>query len=247
LCIEAEALQDSTEWKNITKEFIRLQEEWKKIGPVPLKLTEKIWKRFRTACDHYFNSKETYFAAITASEPENLKLKEQLIEELKNYSFSTEKTENLDKLKDFQRQWMEIGHVPVKEKERIQTAYRQALNEKMKQLNIASYEFSSNETHSYYKNSGAFSLQRSNDHSETGIKKEIGFLQGKIVAMQDEINLWENNIGFLARSKNADILKQEFEKKIQKSKNALELHIARLRFLREELAKESEKKPSNRK
>lgn len=234
LCVEAEALQDSVDWKNTTREYIRLQDEWKKIGPVSTKASDKIWKRFRAACDHFFNSKDAHFSSRSAAEPENLKAKEELIEELKNYEFTESKAENLDKLKEFQRRWMAIGFVPIKEKERLQTEYRKILNERMKQLNISAFEVSSNNDFRYYKNNG----QEGGNFDDKGLRKEISFLQNKITAMQDEINLWENNLGFLASSKNADILKQEFEKKIQREKNELELNIAKLRYLRQELTKE---------
>jgi len=234
LCVEAEALKDSTDWKNTSREFLRLQEEWKKIGPVPNKLMDKIWKRFRAACDHFFSSKSSYFSNISAAEPENLKAKEDIIEELKNCDFSGLRTENLDKLKDFQRRWLAVGFVPFKEKERLQTEYRQILNEKLRQLNISSFEM--NEGRPYRDNYP--NAPHRNDSNETGMRKEIIYLQNKIATMQDEINLWENNIGFLASSKNADILKQEFEKKIQKAKNDLEFNVAKLRHLRKELEKE---------
>jgi hypothetical protein len=235
LCVEAEALKDSTEWRNTSKEFLRLQEEWRKIGPVPNKLSDKIWKRFRSACDHFFTTKEAYFSSISAAEPENLKAKQDIIEEIKNCDFSGLRTENLDKLKEFQRRWLAVGFVPFKEKERLQTEYRQILNEKLKQLNISSFEM--NEGRSYRDNYSNAPAGRRNDGNETGLRKEIIYLQNKVASMQDEINLWENNIGFLSSSKNADILKQEFEKKIQKAKNDLELNVAKLRYLRQELEK----------
>ena len=237
ICVEAEALKDSAEWKNTTKEFMRLQEEWKNIGPVPTKLSDKIWKRFRAACDHFFTTKETHFSNIAATQPENLKAKENLINELKECDFSGLRTENLDMLKDFQNRWFSIGFVPFKEKERLQTEYRQVLNEKMKQLNISSYEV--NEGRPYRGEGNQNYVGRRNEGSnETGLRKEILYMQNRVATMQDEINLWENNIGFLSSSKNADILKQEFEKKIQKAKNDLELNVAKLKYLRQELAKE---------
>jgi hypothetical protein len=244
LCVEAEALKDSTEWKSAHREFLRLQEEWRKIGPVPNKLSDKIWKRFRAACDHFFTTKEAYFSGISAAEPENLKAKQDLIEELKNFDFSGLRVDNLEKLKEFQRRWLAIGFVPFKEKERLQTEYRQILNERLKQLNISSYEM--NEGRSYRDSYPAASGRR-NDGNETGLRKEIIYLQNKISAMQDEINLWENNIGFLSSSKNADILKQEFEKKIQKAKNDLELNVAKMRYLRQELEKQDSEKAEGKK
>ena len=239
ICVEAEALKDNTDWKITSKEFVRLQEEWKTIGPVPAKLSDKIWKRFRAACDHFFTAKESFFSSVSAAEPENLKAKKEIIEELKNCEFTGMRTENLDTLKDFQNRWLAIGFVPFKEKERLQTEYRRILNEKMKQLNITFYEM--NEGRQFRGEDNQNQLGRRTEGNETALRKEIIYLQNKVSTMQDEINLWENNIGFLSSSKNADILKQEFEKKIRKAKNDLELNVAKLKYLRQELDKQGGK------
>jgi len=236
ICVEAEALKDNTDWKITSKEFVRMQEEWKSIGPVPAKLSDKIWKRFRAACDHFFTAKESFFSNVSAAEPENLKAKKAIIEELKNCEFTGMRTENLDILKNFQNRWLAIGFVPFKEKERLQTEYRQILNEKMKQLNITFYEM--NEGRPFRGEDNQNQQGRRTGGNETALRKEIIYLQNKVSTMQDEINLWENNIGFLSSSKNADILKQEFEKKIQKAKNDLELNVAKLKYLRQELDKQ---------
>lgn len=236
LCLEAEALQDSTNWGKTTQDLIRLQNEWKKIGPVPGKHSEKIWKRFRTACDTFFNNKEQFFSTRTETEQANLKAKRELIEEVKSFVFTEDKTEALNKLKEFQRRWVEIGFVPFKEKDKLQTAYREAINEQMEKLNITSIEFSAME----YKNR-IETISELPDGDKT-IRKEINFLQNKIAQMQDDINLLENNIGFLANSKNADILKKEFEKKIEKAKSELTLNITKLQYLRRQLSKEQEDK-----
>ncbi|MDD4848383.1 MAG: DUF349 domain-containing protein [Bacteroidales bacterium] len=233
LCLEAEALQDSTNWGKTTQDLIRLQNEWKQIGPVPGKHSEKIWKRFRSACDTFFNKKDQFFSTRTDTEQANLKAKQDLIEEIKSYA-TDDKSEALNKLKEFQRRWVEIGFVPFKEKDKLQTAYRTALNEQMEKLNISSVEVSAME----YKNriEGLSGLP---DGDKT-IRKEIMFLQSKIAQMQDDINLLENNIGFLANSKNADILKKEFEKKIEKAKSELTLNTTKLQYLRRELLKDQD-------
>jgi len=120
LCAQAEALKDSDEWRKATDQFKMLQEEWKKIGPVPRKNSEKVWKRFRSACDTFFSRKSEFFNSIRDVESDNLKLKKDLITMIQDFTISKEKQTNLDALKTFQRQWMEIGHVPMKVKDQLQ-------------------------------------------------------------------------------------------------------------------------------
>ncbi len=227
LCKQAEAIKDSTDWRKTTNDLINLQKEWKKIGPVPRRYSDKIWTRFRAACDEFFNRKSDFFANIGEREKENLEKKKELIEKIKNHEFGVNKEENLDILKGFQREWTGIGHVPIKEKDKIQNEFRKAIDEKLDKLNISSVEI---KTAGY-----AEKVENLKDspNSNRNIRKEMGFLNGKINKIKEDINLWENNIGFLAKSKKADLLKKEFEKKINKAKEEVALYEAKLKYLRE--------------
>lgn len=227
LCVQAESLKDSTDWKNTTQELINLQKEWKKIGPVPRKHSNKIWKRFRAACDDFFNSKKEYHENIHKHEEENLKLKEELIEKVEKYEFTDDKNENLSIIKDFQREWMEIGHVPIKEKDRVQNQFREAINKHLDKLKIDAVEIT---TMNYRTR---FESIRSGPGANKIIGRERTILQNKINKMNDDIILWENNIGFLADSKNAQILKKEFEHKINKAKQEMQIMKAKLKILME--------------
>ncbi|MCD4737631.1 MAG: DUF349 domain-containing protein, partial [Bacteroidales bacterium] len=225
LCIQAEGIKDSTDWRNTTRELIRLQQEWKNIGPVPRKNSDKIWKRFRAACDDFFNRKTEYFGNIDKHENENLKLKEELIKQVNNYSFGDNKNENLKALKDFQRQWTEIGHVPIKDKDRVQIDFREAINNRLDRLNISQVEIQTMQYKSRFENIG----EQPNAHRV--ISNERNFLLNKKKKLEDDVNLWENNLGFLAQSKKADLLKQEFEKKIQKARQEIEVIAEKIKFL----------------
>ena len=227
LCKQAEAIKDSTDWRKTTNDLINLQKEWKKIGPVPRRYSDKIWARFRAACDEFFNRKSDFFANIGEREKENLGKKKELIEKIKKHEFGDNKEENLDILKGFQREWTGIGHVPIKEKDKIQNEFRKAIDEKLDKLNISSVEI---KTAGYAEK--VENLKDSPD-SRRNIRKEMGFLNGKINKIKEDINLWENNIGFLAKSKKADLLKKEFEKKINKAKEEVALYEAKLKYLRE--------------
>jgi Domain of Unknown Function (DUF349) len=226
LCMQAESLKTSTDWKKTSNDLIRMQNEWKSLGPVPKKYSDKIWKRFRSACDEFFNAKSFYFSNLQSNEEGNLNKKIDLIRRLKESQFGPDKNGNLNILKNFQREWTEIGHIPIKEKDKLQNEFRSLINEFLDKLNISEVEMT---TVSYQNH---IELLRNDPQSKRLISKEREILSGKIVKMKEDINLWENNIGFLANSKNAAILKEEFEKKINKAKSDVMVMEAKLKLLK---------------
>ena len=137
LAIRAEAIAKRTDWRAATDEILQLQKEWKEIGATSRKHSEAIWKRFRSACDQFFEAKSNYFNNAQEIEAENLKKKEELIERLKNHAFGADRNENLEAIKAYQREWTEIGFVPKKEKDRIYAAYREALDQRFADLKIS--------------------------------------------------------------------------------------------------------------
>ncbi|MCK5080395.1 MAG: DUF349 domain-containing protein, partial [Bacteroidales bacterium] len=226
LCVEAENLKDSTDWRTTTQQLIRLQQDWKKIGPIPRKHSDKIWKRFRAACDEFFNNKSSHFSSIHENEQENLDKKKELIEKIKAFEFGEDKSKNLDLLKDFQREWMEIGYVPMKEKEKVQKQFRVTIDARLDDLKISSTELSNA---SYATRMEAV---KGSPDADRVYRKEVGFLMNKISKLKDDIILWENNLGFFANSKKADILKQEFEQKLDKAKQDVAAMEAKVKYLR---------------
>jgi hypothetical protein len=227
LCVEAEAAKVSTEWKRATEELIRLQHEWKKIGPVPKKYSDKIWKRFRAACDEFFANKASYFSNIDSKEEENLKLKNELLTQVKEYQFGEDNAENLNIIKEFQRKWMEIGHVPMKFKNDLHRDFRDAINLHLDKLKIGAVE----------KGTIGFKSKFENIAQGPGanqiIYKEKSFILSRINEMKTDIKLWENNIGFFANSKKANLLKEEFLNKIEKAKEDIKILEEKLKFLKE--------------
>lgn len=226
LCLQAESHKLSTDWKNSSRELIKLQDEWKKIGPVPRKHSEKIWKRFRTACDEFFNTKNEYFKNMQASEGGNLQIKLDIISKLNAFEFSDNRQESLAKVKELQREWMETGHVPIKEKDRLQAEFKAATNKIYDKLKVDSQEASQMNYRARYENV--------KDQPDAGriINRERNGLQTKIDSLKEEILLWENNIGFFARSKQANLLKAEFEAKIARAKEELASLEAKAKILR---------------
>ncbi len=225
LCLQAEGLKGSEDWKKTTVDLINLQKEWKTIGPVPKKYSDKVWKRFRAACDEFFNNKASYYSNIHVHEEKNFEEKKQLIQEIKDFNFEGDKKQNLQVFKDFQRQWMKIGHVPIKEKEKLQNEFRNAINKHLEHLKINQAEINTMNYKSKIEN------MSEGPGSRNAIYKERNFLTNKINKMKEDVNLWENNMGFLADSKNASLLKAEFEKKIEKAKKELALMETKLKVI----------------
>ncbi len=217
LCIQAEALSESTEWKKTVDELIALQKRWKEIGPVPHKYSDKIWKRFRTACDNFFQRKSSYYSEIDHSFESNLQKKLQLIEQIENFRIDDQADDCLKKLKDFQRQWAEIGFVPLKNKDEIHDRYREAINKKFDQLKIDENQRSilkfRNRIESY--------LEKSNGMQRLRMEREKYITRLK--QLENDIVLWENNIGFFARSSNADSMIRDVESKIASTKRNIAL------------------------
>lgn len=222
---QAEALKDSEDWKGTKNELINLQKKWKSIGPVPKKHSNKMWKRFRAACDHFFNRRDEYFKNIHQHEEENLKKKQEVLEKIKAFELSGDKRKDLDALKEFQREWSEIGFVPIKKKDAIQKEYKEALDKHFNALDVSTAE----------KNVMNYKQKLENikedPNANQKISKERTFLMNKISKMEEDLQLWENNVGFLSDSKKSNQLRDEFEKKIEKHKREISVLRTKLRYL----------------
>lgn len=227
LCIQAEGLQDSTEWKKTTEDLINLQKRWKEIGPVPRKHSDEIWKRFRAACDKFFQHKGEHFSSIDSKYDGNLKQKEELIAEIVAFVPGEDQEENFRMLKDFQRRWSEIGYVPIKDKERIQNEYRKALNVHFENLKIDE----SQRNLIRYKTK-LESLQ-SQPKSERRVRQERDRFFIRIKQLESDIQLWENNIGFFAKSKNAEAMIRDVKAKVEKAKAEIKMLEDKVRLIDE--------------
>ena len=238
LCLRAEAIAKREDWKKATEELLQLQAEWKAVGPTSRKVSDKIWHRFRSACDEFFAKKGEFFKDIRSSENENLAKKNAILDEIKAYQFGDNKEENLTAIKDFQRRWAEIGHVPMKEKDRIQKEYRSLLNGIFEQLKISAREADENNYRERIRNhSGA--------NSERFLDSERNQLLNQIDKMRSDLKLWENNLGFLANSKQADLLKEEFERKMDNTRRQIALLEAKVRILDEAEQEKEQNKENN--
>ncbi len=236
LCLKAEAIAKREDWKKATEELLQLQQEWKQIGATSRKVSEKVWQRFRSACDEFFAKKGEFFKERRSSEHENLAAKEAIIAELKAHQFGDNRDENLAAIKDFQRRWAEVGFVPMAEKERLQKEFRGEIDRIFEQLKISAREAEETAFRERIRNAGG--------DARKFVNSERQELQEKIEKLRSDLNLWENNLGFLASSKQADLLKQEFEKKMQGARQQIALLQAKLRILNEaeKAEKEGDKK-----
>jgi hypothetical protein len=223
LIAQVEALKTSDEWKKTTQEIINIQRKWKETGQVPRKYSDKIWKTFRAHCDDFFNAKDEFFKNIGKVEKDNKALKIELIEEVKNYKFGDNQEENLKAIKDFQRRWIEIGRVPIKDKSKLQQDFKNTIDKHLNALNINIFEF---------ENAGLKAKiegMKNKGDAERLLRKEISFYKNKVDTLRKDLRLWENNISFFANSKNADLLKADFEKKIAKGNKEVDVLNAKIR------------------
>ena len=227
LCLEAEALMESTDWKNATEQLKKIQEEWKTIGPVPKRHTDKIWKRFRAACDTFFNRKNEHFSGRRNEEEANLAAKRALLEQIKSFQLSAIRNENMDAIKAFQKQWLEIGYVPFRQKEAINKEYRELIDSLFDAMRRNQNEASTNEFREM--------MDGWKDDPSAGdrVRKEGSKLQMRIQKLRDEIAVLENNIGFFSNSKNSELMRAEYEKKISQAKEDLKVLEEKLKITEE--------------
>jgi len=208
---EAESLKDSTDWKATGDRLIELQKQWKEIGAVPRKKSEQIWKRFRAACDAFFTARDNRPDG-QGSLSANLAAKKALIEEIKAYVPDAAK--DADAQKEFAEKWNAIGFVPFKEKDAIQAAYKEAMADK-------------------FPGFGSRGPRRNErGGAPRGERKpvtEIDRLKEQFGTLQQEIQTYENNIGFFGMSKGAEKLKAQMQERIDAAKAKLEDLKAQIR------------------
>ena len=226
LCEKAEALKDSTDWKKATDEFVNLQKQWKEIGQVSRKQTEQLWKRFREACNHFFSAKAEHFSSIDGEQEANLNKKLELVERAKNFEKSDDNTDNLNRLTELQKEWASIGHVPLSKKDAVQKAFRDAINAQFEALKL---EASERERTNYKTKIESWASSQ----SKGKIYSERNKIVQKMRELENEITLYENNMGFFSKSANSEALIKDINRKIDKAKNYLHELQEKLRMLSE--------------
>ena len=227
---KAEALKDSTEWRKTGDALIQLQKQWKEIGAVPRKYSETLWKRFIAACDQFFEAKQAATAGQREEEQGNLQQKQGIIEQLK--ALASEGAEDvLQKVRELQQQWNEVGHVPFRDKDRLYKEYREICDKLYGALNATQARRRLNN----FRNSLA-----------QKIEKEAGSLEGErnrmmraYERMRDEIKTYENNLGFLTTSsKKGNAMVDAMKKKVEKLREELHLLGEKIKAVDEEMQSE---------
>ncbi len=213
LCEKAEAVQHSEEWKKTTDYLIDLQKQWKEIGPVSRKRTDQVWKRFRAACDTFFNNKEKHLGKQESQYETNRQLKLALIEEIKAFELSDNKGENFEALKAFQGRWNEIGFVPFKEKNKLQDAFKRVIDAKFDEVRAQNDD--------YRPRYGKYSSDANLSKAERGLRSERDRLVQKYVKKEQDIATWENNMGFFSKTKNAETYLAKMRKEIEVAREEL--------------------------
>lgn len=223
---QAEALKDDTNWKETSSVLINLQKKWKEIGPAHQRDENKLWRKFRAACDHFFQARKGQKKEETEEFKKNLEKKEALLKELESFEPTDDRTKNVETLKAFGAKWREIGHVPYKLKDKISKKYSDLMDTKFSALKIDKSE----------KDQIRFEQKLENlksgddDHM---LRKEQDHIRNKISKLKSEINQFENNMGFFADSKGAEKLKKDVEKKVERAQQEIDTLKERLSMLRD--------------
>ena len=212
---KAKALQDSTDWKSTSDKLINLQREWKTIGVVPKKLGDQLWEEFLAACNHFFEARNAQNAGQRSEERENLDKKRQIVEQLK--AMAEEKGDDLQqKVQKLVEEYQQIGHVPFREKDKLYKEYHDVLDRLYKELNIS---VAKRRLNSFKQN-----LKAVAERGENALDNERARLFRQYEAIKQEVQTYENNLGFLnVSSKKGNSLVDEMNRKMQKLKDDMNL------------------------
>ena len=228
LCEKAEALKNSTDWKATADELTKLQKEWKTIGPVAKKYSDAVWKRFISACDYFFEQKNKATSSQRSVEQENLEKKKAIIEKLNVIDDQMDTEEATQLVRDLMKEWNGVGHVPFKEKDRIYKQYHSQIDKLFERFNISA----SNKKLSNFK-STISSIQ---EGSPQALYREREKLVRAFDNMKNELQTYENNLGFLTTSsKKGNSLLTEINRKVEKLKADIELVKEKIKVVDENI------------
>ena len=230
LCEQAEKLKDSTDWKETSETLIRLQKEWKTIGPVAKKYSDEVWKRFISACDYFFEQKQKNTSGQRTEELENLTKKKELIAKINELDAVADKTpaEVLTTLREYIARWNETGHVPFRDKDKIYKEYRSAVDKMFEKLNV---DANQRRLDTFKTN-----LKDMSTKGENKLLREREKLMRAYEHLKSEIATYENNIGFLtSTNKKGSGLIKEMERKIEALKEEAALIEQKITLIEESL------------
>ena len=216
LCLKAESLQDSTDWSGTAEVYKKLQRQWKSTGPVSRKDSDKIWARFRSACDKFFDNRTKHFAEKDSQLLANVKVKESIIAKIEQLQPSENTQQYVEELKKLQNEWIVSGEVPYKEAERLNQVYKKVIENQFGHLKEGG---AGNEKKMLYRLK--YEQLKQTPQGKEQIRREKITLQDRIKKLETEVNKLETNIGFFGKSKNAASMLQEFQQKIDNTKEEI--------------------------
>ena len=220
LCEKAEALKESTDWKATADILSKLQKEWKTIGPVPKKYSDAVWKRFIAACDYFFEQKNKATSSQRSVEQENMVQKKAIIEKLNTIDAQETPEEDAgNTIRELMKEWNSIGHVPFKEKDKLYKQYHGVIDKLFDKLNLSASQ-------------KKLSNFKSSISKEGNLYREREKLVRAYENMKNEIQTYENNLGFLtSSSKKGSSLVTEMNRKVEKLKADLELILKKIEVI----------------
>ena len=231
LCEQAEALKDSTDWKATSEKLIALQKAWKTSGgPMNRKRIDALWKRFNAACDYFFDQKKKCLAPQKAAEESNLAAKRALIDKINQLDVQLEPKEAIAQLKAYMTEWNQIGFVPLRDKDKVQKAYREALDKQFDRLKV---DQNDRKIQAFRNN---LSEMNNGEKGKNRLFNERDRLLRQYERMKNELQTYENNIGFLSiSSKGGGGLLKELERKIEGLKADMALIVKKIDAIDENL------------
>lgn len=231
LCEQAEALMNSTDWKDTADKLIALQKDWKATGgPMNRKRVDALWKRFNAACDYFFDQKKKAGAPQKEAEEKNLLAKRALIEQISQLDEALDPNEALAQLKRYMADWSRIGFVPMRDKDKVQKAYKEALDKQFDRLKVDQNDRKMQSFRSSLGDMGA------GEKGKSRLFNEREKLMRQFERMKNEVQTYENNMGFLSfSSKGGDGLLKDLERKIEGLKADMALVVKKIEAIDENL------------
>ncbi|WP_340199165.1 DUF349 domain-containing protein [Ascidiimonas sp. W6] len=220
----AESLKDSDDWTETTPVMKKIQNDWKKIGHVPRKFSDKIWKDFKTACNHYFDRLHSQKNEAYKEELEAFEKKTKFLEDLKNFKLSGEKEKDLEQIQTYIASWKAMGKVPYNKKN-IESKFNKILDALFGKINIEKNEAELIK----YENKLE---QLANSDSDYALNNERVFIRRKIEELKGEIRQLENNLQFFSNASEDNPMVKEVVKKINNHKKDLDLLKAKLKQIK---------------
>lgn len=222
---QAEALKDNTDWQNTANQLMKLQQDWKKLGPTPEKNRDSLYKRFKAACDAFFENRRSSSKQAHTEFDQNLKKKQDLIKTIVDASEGEGLTE--EALKTWVSEFNEIGFVPRKNIKEIQAQFKEAVDKYLEKL-----DSTGTDREDFLFRLNLDRIQSDPNAIKTLNKKEHG-IRKQIADLENNITLWKNNLEFFTASKTADKLKDQFDVKIQKAEEEIDKLKKKLNILKE--------------